>query len=236
MRNDEPGISLTLEGTSWDNRRELGFFKSFFLTIQDVLFWPNEFFKHVKVSSSLTSPFLFALVTTLIASVFLTIKDAYVVGIQEPIPLIVTFLLSGVQGVIVLFLSSGVWHLFVMIFGGQAGFRGTFTVFAYGNANSMITAIPLTGMLIARQLDAQISVLVILVIAMIGAWIWAFMILIAGFRHVHQMSLRRATLAYFIPVFLVFAAWIPLFFRLANPENHMYKSQQQGEHIERSTP
>lgn len=81
------------------------------------------------------------------------------------------------------FLGSGIWHLCLMVVGGnKKGFEATFRSVAYANGPMILNLIPFCG-------------------GYIGS-IWSIIVAIIGFKQTHQIPTWKAVLAYFIPILL----------------------------------
>lgn len=103
------------------------------------------------------------------------------------IPLIwlaVWVLLSPVVSTIMTFILAGIYHLSLMIFGGnKKGFEATFRSLAYSTGSAAIcNLIPFFGAY--------------------AAGIWAIILTIIGFKESHQIPTVKAVLAYLVPLFL----------------------------------
>ncbi len=175
----------------WETRKETGFIKAFVQTIYQVAFRPGAFFSGLKIGASFTDPFLFYFLSSLLSFVIALPLSLALPGQPEPTPMmmglmIVNFLIS----VFIIFVSAGVLHLIVKMFGGQAGYLGTFSVVAYASAISILSAIPILGVIIT--------------------FVWGAVICVVGLKQIHQLNTARAVLSYFtLPViFLIIAALI----------------------------
>ncbi|MFH1888743.1 MAG: Yip1 family protein [Candidatus Omnitrophota bacterium] len=170
----------------WQKRKESGLIKALLLTIKQVLFRPGRFFADLEVEKSFFPPLLFAWILSFIGMVFITLfgllSKKGVTLPQAVVALILTPILAVILPTAALFIGTGAMHLFVMLFGGKGGFKGTFNVLAYQSAVSVFSAVPFVGMLIA--------------------WVWGIVIGVSGFKHVHKFSTARAFFAYFTPTFI----------------------------------
>ena len=110
---------------------------------------------------------------------------------------LVRFLLAPAFLMAGLFLSGGVVHLLLLIFGGaNHGFGTTLRVFCYGNSPTIFGVVPIVGTLIGG--------------------VWSLVVSIIGLREAHETEGWKAALAVLIPVvgsillfaFLAFAAFI----------------------------
>ena len=183
----------------WENRQETGIPKALLETIKMVLFHTDDFFRDHQVRPQYGDPFLFyflinAAVQAVAFAVGLVVAPNSIPAMKGISP-VVMFAVSLVLVAAGIFISAAVFHLFVRLFGGRGGFKGTFDVLAYAGATGIVSVVPVIGGLIAG--------------------IWAVIITIKGFVRVHDMSVGRAALAYLLLplIFLVAAVAIPNFYR-----------------------
>jgi hypothetical protein len=81
------------------------------------------------------------------------------------------------------FISAGVLHVYLLIFGGKAKYEDTYRMYAYAKTPVFLLEwIPIVGSL---------------------AWFWEIFLLIIGTQKIHKMSRRRSILIYVIPVLLL---------------------------------
>lgn len=181
-----------------------GFLKGFFCTIRRVLFQPAEFFEHLEIKKTYGEPYLFYLAVSLmmfvIGEIMGRILKAGFPGFAQNPDFLSSVMVRWVVFPILIFagifISTAIFHLFVMIVQGKAGFRGTFYVVSYATAAQIFAIIPFVGVFIGG--------------------IWGIVVTIVGYSRVHQISTGRAVLAYFLPVILIFvlAIAIPLMMSL----------------------
>jgi len=95
--------------------------------------------------------------------------------------LVAWIIVSPLFIVITAFILSGIYHLFLMMIGGnKKGFEATFRSLVYSVASvSLLNIIPFCGAYVSG--------------------IWAIVLTIIGFRETHRISTGKAVLAYFIP-------------------------------------
>ena len=163
----------------WQRRQEIGFFKSLWETIKQVLFKPRDFFENLEIQDGYSEPFYFYLA---IAIPVLLITVAYGMLFGKGIRLPQT-LLALVLVPLLIFISTLLMHLAVMIFRGKGGLRGTFNVLAYSSAARIFDIIPFAGVFIS--------------------FIWGLIIAVIGYKRVHKFSTPKAFFAYaFIPILM----------------------------------
>jgi len=184
--------------TPWEQRKEIGIFKALWGTIRQVLFKPGEFFDNLEIKPSIKEPYLFylavgfpvAIVTTLFSGLYRQPQQAM------QMPLGILLILTIIILPIGIFITSAVMHLGVLIFGGKGGYKGSLNILAYATSTSVFSLIPFIG-------------------GLIGA-IWYVIVIIKGFKRVHNFSTTRAICAYiFNPVIII--AIIALFAVIAIP-------------------
>lgn len=151
------------------------FFSGMFSTMKLVLFSPTHFFSNYKLDGSIGRSLLFAVLvgwfSAAVAIVWSSIFQASIMqAIQQYVPRnqgidfnqfmggsqfgmivgsIFGFFIAPVAVVIGLFISTAIYHLFLMIVkGANKGFETTFNVVAYGSAANIFKIIPIAGGLI----------------------------------------------------------------------------------------
>ena len=172
----------------WSQRKEIGFFRALWQTIVQVLLKPGEFFANLDTTLSRWEAFLFyfvfqviSLAASLVVYYVLNAIFGKAAGLQMPpwyaYPLILLILIASV------FVVSAIMHLFVMLFKGQGGFKGTFNVVAYTTATTIFSIIPYIGGVISG--------------------VWGTVVGIIGFKKVHKFTTPKAIVAYLcFPVLL----------------------------------
>jgi len=117
----------------WDRRQELGNLRAFLETIKTVLIQPKAFFDSIAVPGSLGSPFLFMIFwTILVMGGYLAFKRIYAIFFNQGFPPAhVVGLLFLLFPLLIILLITPFVHLFVIMFRGKGGFKGTFNICAY---------------------------------------------------------------------------------------------------------
>ncbi len=174
----------------WQDRASIGFFKAMWETIKYVLLKPGEFFDNLEIQKSLKETYLFYfviyscanIISLVIAMLLKPVSNGMFVFISAAL-----FMLLFVS--IGIFITSGIWHLWIMILGGKGGFKGTFNVLAYSSAStSIFLIIPFIGGAISG--------------------IWGIIVGVKGFKRVHNFTTARAIFAYFNIIVIIFAIGI----------------------------
>ena len=183
-------------GLPWDDRQQRGILRAFFDTLIMVLTKPAEAFAVMKREGGFGEPLLYAIIGGSVGGVIyflynFLLGSAHLLGSHEnpmlqmmgggirPLFFIILVPLFVAVGA---FISSGIFHLCLMIVGGaKQPFETTFRVvcFAGGSANPLLV-IPICGGLIAG--------------------IWKIVLYCIGFARAHETDTGRAVLAVVLPV------------------------------------
>ncbi len=164
--------------------------RSFLLTFPRVLFSPRAFFRDISGSRGIADPLIFAATCALIGAVlrgvFNTIARsipgmqvlATQTGFVSAAASVFTYSMVG------LLISTGVYHLLVMLLAGRnrAGLEATFRVVAYALAVQVLGWLPLLN----------------IVAGLYGLYLCAF-----GFQAVHSTTYQRAAMVAALPLLLL---------------------------------
>ena len=151
---------------------------SFFNVWISVLRNPKKFFMALKVTG-LKDPLIFFCILTLlqiIMSIVFTPKQNFIMVISQ-------FLFLYAYNLTMLFVMSGVIHIFVSLFGGRSGFKATFTAMAYANAAMIFLIIPYVGSVIFAILSIIISCV--------------------GIKYLHEISMGKSVASVLLPSFIL---------------------------------
>ena len=183
--------------TPWEDRVTNGFFNGLFKTVKDVISSPSDFFKKMPVRGGLTDPLLFAMIVGTVGLLCLSVWELLLHesirsfmtpemrtaagrgmsnGITSPLgTLMIPFLI-----ILLLFVMSGMLHLFLMLVRGEkAGFEATFRVVCYSVSPFLFMVIPYCGMLITM--------------------LWVLSLFMIGLRDAHETTGGKATVAVLFP-------------------------------------
>jgi hypothetical protein len=171
----------------WEKRAEIGLWSALTRSIQEILLKPSKFFSSLTSFDSYFSLCFFSTVTFWLSLLFqYTItyfrhqlgmgpnpfeKLTFITG------LVVLFVIGVVVPVVLsvmLFISAGLFHLFVMLFRGNGNYKGTFAVLVFSGTPYIFSPIPYVGP--------------------IASFIWVSALFIIGLKHVHGMSTIKAVL------------------------------------------
>ena len=183
-------------GLPWDDRQQRGILRAFFDTLVMVLTKPAEAFAVMKREGGLGEPLMYAIIGGSVGGVIyflynFLLGSAHLLGSHEN-PML-QMMGSGIRPLFFIilvplfvtigaFISSGIFHLCLMIVGGaKQPFETTFRVvcFAGGSANPLLV-IPICGGLIAG--------------------IWKIVLYCIGFARAHETDTGRAVLAVVLPL------------------------------------
>lgn len=140
----------------------------------DVILKPKRLFESVRKEKELKDSLLFFSIVTIISN---SLNYAVNPAAYSPIaaalgiggPALVAILI--VTGIATSFLFFGYFHLFVMLLGGKQGYSSTYRAFAYASAPTILSWIPLVGIVFS---------------------LWALALEIYGVSLLHKISIWRA--------------------------------------------
>lgn len=179
------------DGPPWENPNAGDLFQRLWQTILQGVKEPAELFENMRTSGGLLPPLMFyGLIVglALIVSLVLELPFQLMLGMsfgEQIIGLIIFLVLLPVLLPIGLFISSGLTHLALMLFGAaNHPFEATFRVnaYAYGSVGWSL-AIPFCG-------------------SMIG-FAWGIVLEIIGIARVQEVSTGQAVAAVLIPIAIV---------------------------------
>ena len=183
-------------GLPWDDRQQRGILRAFFDTLVMVLTKPAEAFTAMRREGGFGEPLIYAIIGGSVGGVIyflynILLSSAHMLGSHEN-PMIQMMgggirplffiILVPLFVIITTFISSGIFHLCLMIVGGaKQPFETTFRVvcFAGGSANPLLV-IPFCGGLIGG--------------------IWKIVLYCIGFARAHETDTGRAVLAVILPL------------------------------------
>ncbi len=186
------------KGSPWENRSELGLWKSIFQTIKEVLFTPDAFFSGMIFRGGFREPLAFGLLVgslggmvgafwqVLLMSGGLLFMDESLFGqVSLHIYFLSTMAFVPIIVIFAIFISSLVLHvLLAIVRGANNGYEATFRVISYSQAVQVWGFIPFIGTWIS--------------------WIWQLIVQVIGLREIHKTSYARVMIAFLIPVGVIF--------------------------------
>ena len=187
-------------GPAWEQRAQLGFFPAIGQTMKAVLLEPGRTFENMRRTGGFGTPLGFEVLLGTVGGLLSLIYEfAFKIDVsqflppefrQDPSPLLTTyrhyFLIGGAIAMPLLmivstFVSSGIWHLSLMICGGaRQPFETTFRTncYAMGSA-SLFSMLPVCG-------------------SWIGL-VWALVCMCIGLARTHEIHTGRAVAAVLLP-------------------------------------
>ncbi len=194
----------------WEHREQLGFLQAFSQTWSDATFHPQQFFcaapKTGNIGAALLYAFLIGMAASLISSFWqyqlygsmADMKDfERVFGMGLSREMLRYFVLASPFLLILsLFLSSAIFHLCLVLVGSaKNGWEATFRGMCYSYGPQFLSLIPWCGGIIAG--------------------IWQLVIMVIGWRELHESTTGRVLLALLLPIFLCCCAATFLIYRFA---------------------
>lgn len=188
----------------WEDRDRLGFIRAFGQTWSEVTFRPTDFFRKASPLGHFGSALLFAFIIGMVSSLISLFwqyqfwgslgelkqfEEMFGVEIGRDF-LRLLALFSPFIVIVSLFISSFIYHVsLLLVGGGKNGWEATFRAICYSYGPRLFDCIPWCGGLIAM--------------------LWQFVVMVIGWRELHNTSMSRAVFAALLP-FLVCCALITL--------------------------
>jgi len=213
MRGAEPFVN------PWLNRYAFGVIKSIFISIKQILFKPGMFFLSLRDNHPIGDAFKFYFVfiiteLVVIGALFAALNPKLTMLAVSSLRLLATpsFIITViimmpvmfVGMAIGLFITSGISHLFVLLFRGSGGYDGTFSVISYGAATQMLFffIVPLGFGMIKSISLFTILLLALFLVYLLVAVIWSCAVQIIGYRAIHSVGTARAICIFLAPSIL----------------------------------
>lgn len=192
----------------------MGVFDDWFKTVKEVILRPREFFKKMPVSGGYGEPLKFALVNLFLGAIlsfsgFITTRgktqefslfkqaiENYGFDILDlsMIWIVGVFILGGIG----LFITAALYHIILKILGSKKKYEATFRIVTFISAFSLISWIPMAGILIS---------------------LYSLYVLAIAFKEVHKITSNRAVLSIalvLIAAFLIAFIMIVVFSLIAS--------------------
>jgi hypothetical protein len=196
MGRDEIGSETQRTGPPWESLEEAGTVRGLLETLYGSMFGPVRFFNHMRCRGGYLSPLVYAVILgsfAILVSIgweclFISLGDRFLdagsseqLGGLRSVSYGLTAILSPVMIAVLVFVSSGVFHLVLLAMGGAArGFQTSFRVVCYSQGTAVWNIVPFFG-------------------AAIGG-IWNLVLVVIGLTESHGTSAWKAAAAVFIPV------------------------------------
>ncbi|MFH1678849.1 MAG: YIP1 family protein [Candidatus Omnitrophota bacterium] len=166
----------------WQKRKELGLIKAFWQTAKQVLFKPGVFFNNLEIKSSYSEPFYFWIINVIFIAIVMIIYNILFAKGGGVGTLFIFLILSP----LLIFSGVGIMHLWILLFRGKGGFKGTFNISAYSSIASIFNIIPF-GVLVGG--------------------VWGTIVWVIGLKRIHKFgTLRAAVVCFFNPLTLLIIA------------------------------
>ena len=157
--------------------------QSFINAVRGVVTAPVGFFRSIRRQGDFVNPLIFAIICYEVSAILGGII-ALAFGSRGFGGFLVSIILTPIGAAIGLFIGAGILHLLVMLIVGSrnSGFEGTFRVSAYSSVTSLVSWIPIIGLI---------------------ASLYGVYIAIMGIRETHSTTTGKAALVVLIPVVVV---------------------------------
>ena len=200
----------------WEDRQRLGFLPAFSQTWSDSVFRPAEFFRRVPKTGNIGAALLYAILivtTGGLLSIFwqYLFWDTFsnwenlesIIGREISRNILgVWALLLPLLAIISLFISSFIFHLCLLLVGGSKnGYEATLRGLCYSYGPYLFVLVPFCGGAIAG--------------------VWTFVLMIIGWRELHESTTGRVLLAVLLPFILCCGALMLLLWSFAGLYNRL---------------
>lgn len=160
--------------------------QSFINAVRGVVTAPVGFFRSIRREGDFVNPLIFAIICYEVSAILGGLLSLVgVTGTRGFGSFLIGIILAPIGAAIGLFIGAGILHLLVMLIVGSrnAGFEGTFRVGAYSAVTTLVSWIPIIGLI---------------------ASLYGIYLAIVGIREVHNTTTGRAALVVLIPAVVVF--------------------------------
>jgi len=175
-----PRVSGSASGGEFDFSDPV---QSFINAVRGVVTAPVGFFRSIRREGDFVNPLIFAIICYEVSAILGGII-ALAFGSRGFGGFLASIILAPIFAAIGLFIGAGILHLLVMLIVGSrnSGFEGTFRVGAYSSVTSLVSWIPIIGLI---------------------ASLYGIYLAIVGIREVHNTTTGKAALVVFIPAIVV---------------------------------
>jgi len=188
---------------AWEDRENVGFFAGLWETWKESVFGPEAFFSKLPHRGGLGNPLFYALIVAwigiaveqmwsllfsgmmydLMADFIPSDQLYWTSGLQTGFSILYLVFLAPILIVLSLFVTSGIYHLIMMIFGwAKRDFEATFRAMAYATGPILFYIIPMCGGLIGL--------------------VWSLVLSIIGLKHMQKTTGGKAAVTIFLPIVL----------------------------------
>jgi hypothetical protein len=159
--------------------------QSFISAVRGVVTAPVGFFRSIRREGDFVNPLIFAIICYEVSAILGGLLSLVgVTGTRGFGSFLIGIILAPIGAAIGLFIGAGILHLLVMLIVGSrnAGFEGTFRVGAYSAVTTLVSWIPIIGLI---------------------ASLYGIYLAIVGIREVHTTTTGKAALVVLIPAVVV---------------------------------
>jgi len=162
--------------------------QSFINAVRGVVTAPVGFFRSIRRQGDFVNPLIFAIICYEVSAILGGLLGLVGVGMGDAQgfgSFLIGIILAPIGAAIGLFIGAGILHLLVMLIVGSrnAGYEGTFRVGAYSAVTTLVSWIPIIGLI---------------------ASLYGIYLAIMGIREVHNTSTGKAAIVVLIPAVVVF--------------------------------
>jgi endogenous inhibitor of DNA gyrase (YacG/DUF329 family) len=205
-----PGFEKQQNNVHWEDRQRLGFLAAFGQTWSDSTFRPTEFFHRLPKTGNIGSALLYAFIIGTTAGILSLFWDYLfwdsLTNIQELENMLNAKLSRDFLGfaallvpfftIIGIFFVTFIYHICLLITGsGRHGWEATFRGFCYSQSPLLFVLVPGCGAFVAL--------------------VWIFVLIVIGWRELHQSTTGRVLFAAFLPFIFCCGVNMLLFWSLA---------------------
>jgi hypothetical protein len=170
--------------------------QSFINAVRGVVTAPVGFFRGIRRQGDFVNPLIFAIICYEVSAILGGLLGLVGVGMGDAQgfgSFLIGIILAPIGAAIGLFIGAGILHLLVMLIVGSrnAGYEGTFRVGAYSAVTTLVSWIPIIGLI---------------------ASLYGIYLAIMGIREVHNTSTGKAALVVLIPAIVVIILIVILVF------------------------
>jgi hypothetical protein len=178
-----PRVSGSASGGEFDYSDPV---QSFISAVRGVVTAPVGFFRSIRREGDFVNPLIFAIICYEVSAILGGLLSLVgVTGTRGFGSFLIGIILAPIGAAIGLFIGAGILHLLVMLIVGSrnAGYEGTFRVGAYSAVTTLVSWIPIIGLI---------------------ASLYGIYLAIMGIREVHNTSTGKAAIVVLIPAVVVF--------------------------------
>jgi hypothetical protein len=162
--------------------------QSFINAVRGVVTAPVGFFRGIRRQGDFVNPLIFAIICYEVSAILGGLLGLVGVGMGDAQgfgSFLIGIILAPIGAAIGLFIGAGILDLLVMLIVGSrnAGYEGTFRVGAYSAVTTLVSWIPIIGLI---------------------ASLYGIYLAIMGIREVHNTSTGKAAIVVLIPAVVVF--------------------------------